>query len=253
MEQTYNLTLWYSGIENGNPQFIVTESAANVTPIEITMDEYGYNTLYYGSSAFVMPEGLTATTYTRNDSTLIITPSRVYSANDPIYKVIPENEPVVLKGEPNTTYSLVKSTDDLDYWRDYGDYDWASGKYVGGNSLHGVDRDTQLLNDETASSFYYFFQAKESGIGFYNTNSNGADLTLPAHKVCLTVDVETKNPPMGMTLDGRNIPATSNGIQKVNIEKISNENAPSYNLSGQRIGKNFKGIVIRNGKKYLLK
>ena len=29
--------------------------------------------------------------------------------------------------------------------------------------------------------------------------------------------------------------------------------APVYNLSGQRVGKNAKGVLIKNGKKYVVK
>jgi|GEM_PF-1382330 len=40
------------------------------------------------------------------------------------------------------------------------------------------------------------------------------------------------------------------GIEGVIVEDSSDcENAPMYNLSGQRVGKNYKGIVIKNGKK----
>lgn len=36
--------------------------------------------------------------------------------------------------------------------------------------------------------------------------------------------------------------------------KVSTEvNAPMYNLAGQRVGKDYKGLVIQNGKKYLLR
>ena len=32
-----------------------------------------------------------------------------------------------------------------------------------------------------------------------------------------------------------------------------NENAPLYNLAGQRVSKNYKGVVIQNGRKYIVK
>lgn len=38
------------------------------------------------------------------------------------------------------------------------------------------------------------------------------------------------------------------------VETISvNENAPMYNLAGQLVNKNFKGVVIQNGKKFINK
>ena len=49
-----------------------------------------------------------------------------------------------------------------------------------------------------------------------------------------------------------------NGIEGVtvsnsNSNSSNSENAPMYNLSGQRVGKNYKGIVIKNGKKMIVK
>ena len=37
------------------------------------------------------------------------------------------------------------------------------------------------------------------------------------------------------------------------IKATQNENAPIYNLAGQRVGKNYKGVVIQNGKKFFKK
>ena len=44
----------------------------------------------------------------------------------------------------------------------------------------------------------------------------------------------------------------STGINSVNVEK-ENANAPMYNLAGQRVNNNAKGIVIQNGKKFIKK
>lgn len=45
---------------------------------------------------------------------------------------------------------------------------------------------------------------------------------------------------------------TPNEITGINVE--SNNNAqPMYNLSGQRVDKNYKGVVIQNGKKFINK
>lgn len=37
------------------------------------------------------------------------------------------------------------------------------------------------------------------------------------------------------------------------VQAAQNENAPMYNLAGQRVGKNYKGVVIQNGKKFMNK
>lgn len=42
------------------------------------------------------------------------------------------------------------------------------------------------------------------------------------------------------------------GIKEVNNGTV-NENVPIYNLAGQRVGKDYKGVVIQNGKKFIKK
>ena len=49
-----------------------------------------------------------------------------------------------------------------------------------------------------------------------------------------------------ITVTLKNEPA---GIKEVNNGTV-NENAPIYNLAGQRVGKDYKGVVIQNGKKF---
>ena len=48
------------------------------------------------------------------------------------------------------------------------------------------------------------------------------------------------------------VPSTSTGIGSVNAA-TSNANAPIYNLAGQRVGNDYKGVVIQNGKKRINK
>lgn len=44
---------------------------------------------------------------------------------------------------------------------------------------------------------------------------------------------------------------TTTGIDNLNAEnKTLNDNAPMYNLAGQRVDKTYKGVVIQNGKKF---
>ena len=44
---------------------------------------------------------------------------------------------------------------------------------------------------------------------------------------------------------------TGTGIDNITVEDELDENAPVYNLAGQRVSKDAKGIVIQNGKKYI--
>ena len=55
------------------------------------------------------------------------------------------------------------------------------------------------------------------------------------------------------TWEIKNISVTgvASGINGVKTEVGNNENAPMYNLAGQRVNKSFKGIVIQDGKKFV--
>ena len=43
----------------------------------------------------------------------------------------------------------------------------------------------------------------------------------------------------------------TNGINNINVAPTANENAPVYNLAGQRVNKEAKGILIQNGRKVI--
>lgn len=57
--------------------------------------------------------------------------------------------------------------------------------------------------------------------------------------------------PMAVDIVSIAAPANPDGIQSINAEK--NVNAPIYNLSGQRVDAQYKGVVIQNGKKFMQK
>ena len=92
------------------------------------------------------------------------------------------------------------------------------------------------------------------GDGF---DSSMAGLTVSADKINVTWtgdknSVEFKTPghqvrikKITVTLKGE--PA---GIKEIHNSEI-NENAPIYNLAGQRVSKDYKGVVIQNGKKFV--
>lgn len=43
----------------------------------------------------------------------------------------------------------------------------------------------------------------------------------------------------------------TNGIQNISDAKNFNRNAPIYNLAGQRVDKNYRGVVIQDGRKFI--
>lgn len=49
------------------------------------------------------------------------------------------------------------------------------------------------------------------------------------------------------------VEADLSGIGSVNVATMDDASAPSYNVVGQRVTSSYKGVVIRNGKKYFVK
>ena len=56
-------------------------------------------------------------------------------------------------------------------------------------------------------------------------------------------------------IDKNNTLISKNGATGINkvVTDVDSADAPVYNLSGQRVGKNAKGVLIKNGKKYVVK
>lgn len=82
--------------------------------------------------------------------------------------------------------------------------------------------------------------------GFYKA-SNGK--TIPAK--CAYLEVKNSANPAKFYSLGDHSGSTT-GITSVKNEAAGN-NAPMYNLAGQLVDKGYKGIVIKNGKKIVLK
>lgn len=47
------------------------------------------------------------------------------------------------------------------------------------------------------------------------------------------------------------VKSKSTGINDIRADKTADPDAPIYNAAGQRVGKSYKGLVIKNGKKYV--
>ena len=74
--------------------------------------------------------------------------------------------------------------------------------------------------------------------------------TITISKICIVNKIPVQlNTEETMTVDVTAVTTGINGVKNVE-EKV---NAPIYNLAGQRVNANAKGIVIQNGKKRIVK
>lgn len=140
--------------------------------------------------------------------------------------VVPAGVPVLLKGTANQKYVLDK----------------AEGGDPVSTDLKASDG-TATSTDKTA---VYGLATVNGQDGFYKA-LNGK--TIPAK--CAYLEVEKSASPAKFYSLGDHSGSTT-GITSVKNEAAGN-NAPMYNLAGQLVDKDYKGIVIKNGKKIVLK
>ena len=180
-------------------------------------DRY-YSTFFTGEGAYKVPNTATAYTGTVEDGEEEGIDILALGA---VEGVIPCGEAVIVRGsEKNITLmpSCKKLTPST------------------GNILEGTDEATTLGADQYALSL------GQHGVGFYLWDGK----TIGANKAYLTLDEALGVKALQFRFDDE--PGTT-GIETVNED----ENENLYNLNGLRVGKDYKGIVIRNGKKVILR
>lgn len=141
---------------------------------------------------------------------------------------IPANTGILLKAEAGTYYlpfAISSSTD------------------VSGNKLVGVTEETVIGKSSDKGTHYVL--KKIAGVGFYKVNND--DYKVRANSAYLALTVST-----GGTGAKDFIPV--DGTTAIELVDTANEvAAPVYNLQGQRVSEGYKGVVIVNGKKIMMK
>ena len=177
------------------------------------------STMYYDYPVS-LADGLTAYTGTVNGNSVSLT---AIEGN-----VVKANTPVIVKASAAGTYYINESN--------------VTGAGEAG-SLSGTA--TALTVDPNT---HYTLGHKDGDanaeIGFYKFSGT----TIPANKAY--IDGATVNgAPIFLSIDGD---GNTTGIHDTMIDN-ADVDAPMFNIAGQRVGNNAKGLVIKNGKKYMLK
>ena len=178
-------------------------------------------TLYYSDRSFIIPEGIVARTYKIEGN--VLSRSREYKKGD----VLPKGTAVVLEAkEGKYIFEETSKTGETDPH----------------NALCGSDSTTITSGGEV----YYVFGKGSNGVGFYWKEANGKDFTTEAHKDYLVyTPSKTTNAKSFLGFD------VALEIQGPTVREKTTFDGPIYNLAGQRVDKDYKGIIIVNGKKYL--
>ena len=136
--------------------------------------------------------------------------------------IVPANTAVLLKGEAKE-YTLAAA----------------------GGAATTVDTDLQVADgNTTGATNIYCLANKNNVVGFYQVKS---DVIIPANKAYL--EINAANPAKYYSIG---IGGNTTGIQAIQQNSVKADGI-MYSLSGQRVGKDYKGIVICNGKKMIKK
>lgn len=140
--------------------------------------------------------------------------------------VVPAGVAVLLKGKADTDYALTKA----EGWQNV-----TSDLKMSDGTITSTDKTT-----------VYGLATVDGQDGFYKASKGK---TIPVK--CAYLEVENSASPAKCFSLGDHSGSTT-GITSVKNEAAGN-NAPMYNLAGQLVDKGYKGIVIKNGKKIVLK
>ena len=178
-------------------------------------------TLYYSDRSFIIPEGVVARTYKIEGN--VLSRSREYKKGD----VLPKGTAVVLEAKE-------------------GKYIFEETSKIGETDPYNALRGEDIKTTTSGGEVYYVFGKGSNGVGFYWKEANGKAFTTEAHKAYLVyTPSKTTNAKSFLGFD------VALEIQGPTVREKITFDGPIYNLSGQRVDKDYKGIIIVNGKKYL--
>ena len=211
-----------------------------VTTLPVTIGEAGASTLVLPAQAAI-PAGVKAYTLKYENSVLKATG---------LTSIIPANTPVLLNANPGT-YDFDMGENAVEYNKASETISSKSKSYIKDVNRDGnfIDADNVLvgvMQPHYVPTNSYVLQDGKNGLGFYNVgetanyriNQFRCYVTLPgagARSLSIVFDDEE-----------------TTGIADVKGQK-EDVRSDIFNLSGQRVGKDYKGVVIKNGRKMIQK
>lgn len=118
-----------------------------------------------------------------------------------------------------------------------------------------VSTENLLMGSDEAMTFsktnykYYILGKSGEDVGFYwQKGTSGTKVNNAAHKAFLRVPTSSGAKFLSFTFGEE-----TTGINGITASDAEQNGTALYNLAGQRVAKGYKGLVIKNGKKYLVK
>lgn len=201
------------------------KNAVAPTSVSVTIGETGYATLYYSDRALTVPAGVKGYTCSLAGGS--------FNMNEAFAEgqTIPAGTGVLLNGNPGTyTFNVSSETDTP----------------VADNWLKGSDEKATTEGGERYYMLSLDANSTAGSVGFYWGAANGGAFTNGAHKAYLCVKSGVAGAKTCYRFDGQ-----TTAIDGTRADKPTAADGAVYNLAGQRVDRSYKGVVIKNGKKYI--
>lgn len=195
------------------------------TSVSVTIGKTGYATLYYSKLALTVPAGVKGYTCSLTGGS--------FKMNEAFAEgqTIPAGTGVLLNGNPGT-YTFNISSE--------------AGTPVADNWLKGSDEKATTEGGERYYMLSLDANSTAGSVGFYWGAANGGAFTNGAHKAYLCVEPGVAGAKTCYRFDGQ-----TTAIDGTRADKPTAADGAVYNLAGQRVDRSYKGVVIKNGKKYI--
>lgn len=224
----YNIERYTSNILNYLLETAPATYTTTKAPINVDGKGITYWSTFYASNNRLLPEGVTAyAVKSNNDGRAQLV--KVAEGG----QVIPGGQGYLLSTAKKNGFCLNPS-----------DADAVAAPAE--NLLMGSD-EAQTFNK--AGYKYYILGKSGEDYGFYwQKGTNGKSVNNAAHKAFLRVPASSGAKFLSFTFGEE-----TTGINGITASDAEQNGTVLYNLAGQRVAKGYKGLVIKNGKKYLVK
>lgn len=226
----YNIERYTSNILNHLLETAPANWTYTTTKAPINVDGKGitYWSTFYASNNRLLPEGVTAyAVKSNNDGRAQLV--KVADGG----QVIPGDQGYLLSTANVNGFCLTPSE----------------------NTPVEVSTENLLMGSDEAKTFddasykYYILGKSGEDVGFYwQKGTNGTCVNNAAHKAFLRVLASSSAKFLSFTFGEE-----TTGINGITASDAEQDGTALYNLAGQRVAKGYKGLVIKNGKKYLVK
>lgn len=194
----------------------------------LTTADADFYTLYLGYDA-VIPEGIEVYSNVLNDTKDLLTVTKVEGS------VLPANTGVLLKSPAGAgEFTFAHATE-------------AAATTIE-TALSGITEATPYSNLQPEGKLLLTLGTKEGVVAFRKPMNAAGNMT--ANRAYLLVDAPADNQAKAVRVV---MGGNTTDISGITADRTDDTDAPIYNLAGQRVAAGTKGLLIKNGRKYIAK